>query len=162
VPAVQFENVKDPDFFEVINLSLQEIANAGKYDVIVNKEIREIDIREAAIKVERCTVTIEPGCPGGKEFRFIEAGHRDPLNIAADLVVTIQTKPHPLYERNGSDLTYTAKIPLKDVCIFLRIYSREKKRDFRSVYFTRTSLVLHPYFIRTSRYFNRTSLVLNP
>jgi hypothetical protein len=50
VPAVQFENVKDPDFFQVINLSLEEIANGGKYDVIVNKEIREINKRETAIE----------------------------------------------------------------------------------------------------------------
>jgi hypothetical protein len=50
----------------------------------------------------------------------------------------------------------------------IQIRSRGKKRDFRSAYFTRTSLVLrctspvfHSYFTRTSLYFTRISLVLH-
>lgn len=89
----------------------------------VKREIREIDKREPKIEEEKYTVTIEPGCPDGKEFRFNEAGHRDPVNIPADLVVKIRTIPHQLYERDGSDLIYKATISLEDVDIFLIIYS---------------------------------------
>jgi hypothetical protein len=115
---LQWERAKDPDFFRIIKPSLEDIFHGRTYDVIVSREVREIDKKEQKIEEEKYTVTIEPGCPDGKEFRFIEAGHRDPVNIPADLIVKIQTEQHELYERIGSDLIYKAKISLNDVCIF--------------------------------------------
>jgi hypothetical protein len=111
----RWEGVKDPDFFEFVKVSLEDIYKGKQCDVIVRREIREIDKKEPEFEETKYTVTIEPGCPDGKEFRFIEVGHRDPVNLPADLIVIIQTEQHPLYERIGSDLIYKAKISLNDV-----------------------------------------------
>ncbi len=125
LPEIQWKPEKDPDFFQTVDVTLNEIFSGKKYDVTVNREIREIDQRKPKIEEEKYTVTIEPGCPDGKMFRFAKAGHRDPVNIPADLVVNIRTVPHQLYERNGSDLIYKPKISLEDVYIFLIIYMTE-------------------------------------
>ncbi len=87
--------------------------------MIVKREIREIGKRVPKIEEERYTVTIEPGCADRKTFRFIEAGHQDPVNIPGDLIVEIRTAQHPLYERSGSDLIYKAQVSVDDVCILL-------------------------------------------
>jgi DnaJ-class molecular chaperone len=102
----------------MVDVTLEEIFSGGKYYVKVKREIRETDQPEVKIEEERYAVMIEPGCPDGKVFRFDNAGHRDPVNIPADLIVQIRTKPHELYERNDSDLIYKATVPLEDVYIF--------------------------------------------
>ena len=117
VPKIEWEPVKDPDFYRIIELSLEDVRHGTQREVKVIRQIREIGKTKPEIKEEIYTITIEPGCSDGKEFRFVEAGHRDPVNIPADLVVQIRTKPHPLYERIGSDLTYKTSIALEDVCI---------------------------------------------
>ncbi len=89
---------------------MNDIFYEGEFDVKVKRKIREIHKQEPKIEEEKYTVTIEPGCPDGKECRFNKAGHRDPVNIPADLVVKIRTIPHQLYERDGSDLIYKATI----------------------------------------------------
>jgi DnaJ-class molecular chaperone len=90
--------------------------------VIVKRKIRNIDKRTPEIEEAKYTISIEPGCADRKTVRFIEAGHRDPVTIPADLIVEIRTEQHQLYERSGSDLTYKAKVSLKDVCILLIVY----------------------------------------
>lgn len=60
-------------------------------------------------------ITIEPGCPDDTEFRFTEAGDRDLVNCPADLVLKIEIEQHQLYERNDSNLIYTAPISLNNV-----------------------------------------------
>jgi hypothetical protein len=121
----QGECVKDPDFLRVIKVSLEDIFYGRTFYEIVRREIRETGKQEPGIEEARYTIPIEPGCPDGKEFRFIEVGHRDPTNIPADLVVKIQTEQHRLYERVGADLIYKAKISLDDVCIFVIFYFSE-------------------------------------
>lgn len=118
VPKVEWKLVKDPDFHRTIELSLEDVLHETQSEVKVVRQIREIGKTKPEIKEEVHTITIEPGCPDGKEFRVGEAGNRDPVNIPADLVVQIRTKPHPLYERMGADLIYKVSISLEEVCIF--------------------------------------------
>ncbi|CAF1353630.1 unnamed protein product [Rotaria sp. Silwood1] len=111
--SFEWRRVKDPDFIQIITVSLEDIYHGKVCDVIVKREIRDINKRIPEIEEVKYEVIIEPGCADGKTFRFIEAGHRDPVNIPADLVVEIRTEQHQLYERSGSDLIYTAKISLQ-------------------------------------------------
>lgn len=118
LPRIEWQRVKDPDFIRIIELPLEDLLHGTQREEKVIRQIREIGQTGPKIKEETYPIIIEPGCPDRKEFRFIEVGHRDPVNIPADLVVRIQTKPHPIYERMGSDLIYRASISLEDVRIF--------------------------------------------
>lgn len=114
---LQWTRVKEPDFTQIVTVSLEDIFYGTERNVIVKREIRETGKRIPDIEEARYKVTIEPGCVDGKTLRFIEAGHRDPVNIPGDLIVEIRTVQHRLYTRSGSDLIYKAKISLDDVCI---------------------------------------------
>ncbi|CAF0852913.1 unnamed protein product [Rotaria sordida] len=109
----EWKRVKDPDFIQIITISLEDIFHGKVCDVIVKRKIRDINKQIPEIEEATYQVIIEPGCVDGKTFRFIEAGHKDPVNIPADLVVTIRTEPHRVYERSGSNLIYIAKISLQ-------------------------------------------------
>ena len=123
VPEIEWKRVKDPDFFRMVDVSLEELFHGVQKQVKVEREIRENGKIKPEIQEEIYTVTIEPGCPDGKQFRFDGAGNRDPVNIPADLVVQVRTSPHPRYERVGSDLIYKTTISLEDVCLFHIIVS---------------------------------------
>lgn len=116
VTTIQWERVKDPDFYRFVHVSLEDLLHGVQREVRVPRIISDIGKGKPETKEEIYTITIEPGCPDGKEFRFVEAGNRDPVNIPADLIVRVQTSPHPLYQREGSDLIYKIKIPLEEVC----------------------------------------------
>jgi hypothetical protein len=116
ITELQWELVKDPDFTQIVTVSLEDVFRGVECIVIVKREIRDVNKRVPEIEEARYLVVIEPGCPDGKTFRFIEAGHQDPVNIPGDLIVEIRTGKHPLFERLGSDLIYITKILLNDVC----------------------------------------------
>ena len=42
LPEIQWEPVKDPDFFQTIDLPLEDFLYGGQYDVKVTRKIREI------------------------------------------------------------------------------------------------------------------------
>lgn len=42
------------------------------------------------------------------------AGDERPGSIPADIVFIIDEKPHAVFQRDGNDLIYTAKLPLVD------------------------------------------------
>lgn len=42
------------------------------------------------------------------------AGDERPGSVPADIVFIIEERPHPVFQREGNDLVYTAKLPLVD------------------------------------------------
>lgn len=66
--------------------------------------------------VKEFEVNVQPGYKKGTKIRFDrEGGMVDgyPPNVLADLVFTLDEKPHPRFNRNGADLLTTVHIPLK-------------------------------------------------
>merc|ERR1711982_169718 len=45
---------------------------------------------------------------------FNQEGDRVPGKIPADIAFIIRDKPHPIFSRDGSNILYTYKIPLRD------------------------------------------------
>ncbi|CAF0824580.1 unnamed protein product [Rotaria sordida] len=68
------KRVKDPDFIQIITISLEDIFHGKVCDVIVKREIRDINKQMPEIEEATYQVIIEPGYVDGKTFRFIEAG----------------------------------------------------------------------------------------
>lgn len=62
------------------------------------------------------TINVKPGWKAGTKITFQREGDQGRNKIPADIVFIIRDKPHPLFKREGSDIRYTVKISLKQVC----------------------------------------------
>ncbi|ROT62490.1 putative dnaJ protein-like 1 [Penaeus vannamei] len=60
------------------------------------------------------TIEVKPGWKEGTKIIFEKEGDQSPGKIPADIIFIIRDKPHPLFKRDGANLVYTAKIPLRD------------------------------------------------
>lgn len=60
-------------------------------------------------------VKVPPGTVAGTRFTFEREGDQRPGIIPADLVFIAQDRPHQVFQRNGSNIEYTAQISDKQV-----------------------------------------------
>lgn len=61
-------------------------------------------------------IVIKRGWKEGTKITFPKEGDETPENIPADIAFVLKDKGHPLFKRDGSNIIYTAKIGLKEVC----------------------------------------------
>jgi DnaJ family protein B protein 4 len=82
----------------------------------ITREIRESN-GITRNECETYPIVIKPGCKEEHIICLKEVGDRDPINTPADLFITIRSRPHPLYKRQGADLIYTKTISYADVSL---------------------------------------------
>lgn len=63
------------------------------------------------------SISVKPGWKSGTKVTFQKEGDQTKGKIPADIVFIIRDKPHPLFKREASDLRYTARLTLKQVCL---------------------------------------------
>lgn len=61
-------------------------------------------------------IVIKRGWKEGTKITFPKEGDETPENIPADIAFVLKDKGHPLFRRDGSNMIYTVKISLKEVC----------------------------------------------
>lgn len=61
-------------------------------------------------------IIIKRGWKEGTKITFPKEGDETPENIPADIAFVLKDKGHPLFKRDGSNIIYTTKIGLKEVC----------------------------------------------
>ena len=59
-------------------------------------------------------IVVKPGWKAGTKVTFAKEGDQVPGKIPADIAFIIKDKPHPLFTRDGVNLKYTYKIPLRE------------------------------------------------
>ena len=59
-------------------------------------------------------IVVKPGWKNGTKITFENEGDEAPGVIPADIVFTLQTKPHDRFERDGDDLIQTCTVNLAD------------------------------------------------
>lgn len=62
-------------------------------------------------------IVIKRGWKEGTKITFPKEGDETPENIPADIAFVLKDKGHPLFKRDGSNIIYTTKISLKEVCV---------------------------------------------
>ncbi len=101
--------VKDEPLRYTYEIPLEQLLYGTQRQHPITREIREIN-RITRTERQTYTITIEPGCKEEHIICLPEVGDRDPINIPADLLITIRSKPHLSYRRQGADLIYTKVI----------------------------------------------------
>lgn len=80
---------------------------------------------------------LERGMADGSEVKHQRMSEQKPGEIPGDVIITLKTKPHPTFKREGNNLKTTKTITLKDALVGFT--SSIKHMDGRDVEFTRKS-----------------------
>ena len=59
-------------------------------------------------------ISVKPGWKSGTKVTFSQEGDRVPGKIPADIAFIIRDKPHPIFRRDGTNIKYTYKMPLRE------------------------------------------------
>eukprot|EP01038_Epipyxis_sp_PR26KG_P008015 gene8015-10862_t len=97
-----------------LNVSLEDLfTGTVKRMRITRKEIIDDSGMTQNVSVEK-EISVKPGWKNGTKITFEQEGDQIPGVIPADIIFTLQTKPHDRFERDGDDLIYTCPVSLHD------------------------------------------------
>ncbi|XP_013416666.1 dnaJ homolog subfamily B member 13 [Lingula anatina] len=103
---------KDPPIERDLALSLEETFHGCTKKMKISRRVMNEDGHTSSIRDKILTITVKKGWLPGTKITFQEEGDQGPNNVPADIVFIVKDKPHPRFRRSGTDLIYTAKIPL--------------------------------------------------
>ena len=125
---------KAPAVNHTLLVTLEELyTGTTKRMRITSKRLDAASGRTISVSSDK-EIVVKPGWKDGTKITFENEGDEGPGMIPADIVFTIQTKPHDRFEREGDHLIYTFPIDLKDA-IYGSISSSIHTLDGRNVRF---------------------------
>ncbi|XP_066564220.1 dnaJ homolog subfamily B member 1 [Amia ocellicauda] len=105
---------QDPPVVHELKVSLEEIfAGCTKKMKISHRRLNP-DGRTTRTEDKILTIEIKRGWKEGTKITFPKEGDETPTNIPADIVFVVKDKAHHLFKREGSDITYPAKVTLRE------------------------------------------------
>ncbi|GFN77083.1 DNA repair and recombination protein rad54-like [Plakobranchus ocellatus] len=105
---------QDPAVVRELQVSLEDIMNGTTKKLKITRQILNSDGRTTRSEDKILTIDIKPGWKAGTKITFPKEGDQAPNNVPADIVFVIKDKPHALFTREGSELRYKVRIPLRD------------------------------------------------
>ncbi|OTF78836.1 DnaJ molecular chaperone-like protein [Euroglyphus maynei] len=111
---------QDPPIEHYLNVSLEEVLKGCMKKM---KIIRKVPGVSGTFRKQDkvLTINVKPGWKAGTKITFPREGDQNPGTIPSDIVFIIQDKPHKIFKRDGPDITYTAKVSLKDALTGCRV-----------------------------------------
>merc|ERR1712227_233940 len=105
--------VQDKTIEREVPVSLEDIAKGAEKKMKISRRIHHDDGR-ITTEEKVLKITIKPGWKSGTKVTFNQEGDKVPGKIPADVAFIIRDKPHPIFTRDGTNLKYTYKIPLRE------------------------------------------------
>lgn len=102
---------KAPPIEQNLACSLEELYKGTTKKMKISREIADASGKTMPVE-EILTITVKPGWKKGTKITFPEKGNEQTGIVPADLIFTIDEKPHKLFSRDGNDLVTTQKISL--------------------------------------------------
>jgi len=112
VPSKQAK-VQDTTIEKEIPVSLEEIAKGAEKKMKISRKVHQDDGR-VTTEDKVLKITVKPGWKSGTKVTFSQEGDKFPGRTPADIAFIIRDKPHPVFSRDGTNLKYTYKIPLRE------------------------------------------------
>lgn len=94
-------------------LSLEELFHGCTKKMKIARRVLAPD-GTSSVQDKIVTFDVKAGWKPGTKITFPKEGDQSIGRIPADIVFTVQEKPHPHFKREGNHLRYSAKIPLRD------------------------------------------------
>jgi DnaJ-class molecular chaperone len=95
-------------------VALEDIYKGTTKKMKITRKVLNADGRTTSVEDKVLTVRIKPGWKAGTKITFPKEGDQSPNSIPADIIFVVKDKTHPHFKREGSDIRYTVKLPLKD------------------------------------------------
>jgi len=123
----QKQRKKAPKIEQVLRLTLEELFYGTKKQFKITRTVIRNGRKEQV--QETLPIDVKPGWKSGTKITFQEKGDETPSTIAADIVFTLEQKPHPQFEREGNDLVKTVKIDLNEALLgtSFKVYTLDGK-----------------------------------
>jgi len=103
---------KDPAIERDLILSLEEVYHGCTKKMKISRRVMNEDNHTSCIRDKILTITVKRGWLPGTRITFPEEGDQGPNNIPADIVFIVKDKFHPKFRREGTNLIFTANVPL--------------------------------------------------
>ncbi len=104
-----------------LNVTLEELYTGAVKKMRITKRVIDAAGRQSQVSNEK-EITLKKGWKDGTKITYEKEGDESPGVIPADIIFTVQTKPHPLYSRDNDDLIYTCTVTLLEA---LRGFKKE-------------------------------------
>jgi len=105
--------LRDATIEKEVMVSLEDINTGCEKKIKVTRSIYGAD--GSVKKVEKqLDIKVKAGWKAGTKVTFNRVGDQYPGKIPADIAFIIKDKPHPVFTRDGHNIKFTYKIPLRD------------------------------------------------
>lgn len=108
---------QDSPIVKEIYVTLEDIHRGTTKKLKITRRILNPDGRSSQTEDKILTIDIKPGWKAGTKITFPKEGDQFPNKIPADIVFVIRDKPHATFKRDGHDIKFKAKVPLRDVSL---------------------------------------------
>jgi DnaJ-class molecular chaperone len=104
---------QDPTVTHELQVPLEEIYKGCTKKMKITRKVIGAD---GTVKTEDkvLTINIKPGWKSGTKITFPKEGDQHPNRVPADIAFVIKDKPHPKFKRDGPDVRYIHRLPLRD------------------------------------------------
>jgi len=109
----QQELVKDSPINHTLFVTLEEIYSGTVKRMRITKKILDASGRTTQVSIDK-EITVKPGWKDGTKITFEREGDEVPGKIPADIIFTLQTKPHDRFSREGDDLLHKMNVSLSE------------------------------------------------
>merc|ERR1712156_507161 len=115
VPSKQAK-VQDATIEKEIPVTLEEISKGAEKKMKISRKVHHDDGR-ITHEDKVLKINIKPGWKSGTKVTFSQEGDQVPGKIPADIAFIIRDKPHGIFTRDGANINFTYKVPLRDALV---------------------------------------------
>lgn len=112
---------QDPAVTRDLYVPLEEVNKGVTKKMKITRNVVGSDGRSTRREEKILTIDVKPGWKEGTKITFEREGDQLPGKIPADIVFVVRDKPHAHFKRDGANLVYTAKVPLRDALCGTRV-----------------------------------------
>ncbi len=109
----QRPQVQDPTIEKDVHVRLEDIHTGVEKKMKIGRKVFD---ESGGYRTEEklLTLNVKPGWKAGTKVTFAREGDQVPGKTPADIAFVIRDKPHPKFQREGSDIVYTCKVSLRE------------------------------------------------
>lgn len=113
LPRKKQARVQDPTIEKEVFVSLDDIVAGCEKKMKISRKVYSDD---GSVRSEDkvLKINVKPGWKSGTKITFAKEGDQFPGKVPADIAFIIRDKPHPLFTRDGANLKFTYKVPLRE------------------------------------------------
>lgn len=110
---------KAPPVSYPLRVTLEEVFTGATKRMRITKKIMDSSGNTMPVTSDK-EIKVKPGWKDGTKITFEKEGDELPNTIPADIIFTVEAKPHDRFKRDGDDLIYTCDVSLADALTGVR------------------------------------------